>query len=284
MKKYTIALFSAIFYCASIAGAQDGSVDLAYRYAVDAPARYSMKMNSLEEVKFTGFAPITKQIIMSMNFTNEKTEGSDSLLSVLMTIDQADVMARYGGRSFESNTESIKGKDITCQVTPKGKVTRIIGLDNISLVQISPDDMAGTNFGDFLKESFLDLPVQTVKPGDKWEQTDIDTVDKLGMITITTSKSVFQFVKMAEKNGRMCAQITAKIDIKVDQSGESMGSKVKYDGKGKGKLEVFFAPEEGLVILLKQSSSVDGLISISGTQSMDGTASVQNETSFELLQ
>jgi len=282
-KMVTVILLMMCIAALAWSGNPEEGYDLVYRYKVDKPLKYKMKISQLEEKKFSGYAAIPTQINTYMQFAQEnKTEEGDSLLSVLMTIEQSEVITRMAGRTFEPSTAVLNAKNITARVTPKGTVKEAVGLEFLPRVQTNPSDMAGVNLGEYLNEFFLELPEQEINVGDKWKVTQADTTDQNGLTTIQIVIAEFNFKKIAKKNGYECAQITAKLTIDLTQSGPAMGGEVSFDGDGKGKLDAFFAIEEGILVLYKHTTSIDGLVKVTGAQELDGTISIETESEYQL--
>ena len=102
------------------------------------------------------------------------------------------------------------------------------------------------------------------------------------MTTIQEVQADMQYKKDTQKEGYACAQISAKLKITVTQSGPAMGGEVSFEGDGKGKIDAYFAVEEGILVLYKQSHNIDGQVTVTGAQELEGTISVDTDTEYKL--
>ena len=282
MKKGLCIVFLLSFISFPVWSQTTGEYDLSYRYNVEGPIQYKMSMNRLEEKKFSGYASIPTQVSLTIQFTQENTSAEgDSLLRILMTFDKAEVMTRLPGRTMEPNTDVLNAQSVTAVITPKGEVSEMIGLALLPHVQIDPANIMGENLGDYLKQFFLELPEKPVKVGEKWQISKTDTTMEYGMTTISTTNVDMQFKGLKDRQGFECAQLVGKIKVDLTQSGQSAGSDISFEGDGKGKLEAFLAVKEGILVFYKGSQSIDGLITVKGTQNLEGTYSLENEAVYE---
>jgi len=265
--------------------AQDGPYDLKYKFQVAGPVKYKMGENGWKSTKMGNYPAIEIQTFFDIDFDARLGEiDEEDRLPVLMSFETLDVTTRTGGQTHYPNTDMVKGKSMSTVISGKGKVQEIIGKELLPQVQLVPMDPTTFNFGDIFNQFFVELPEHAVGVGEKWTITDIDTTNQMGTTLITDSEGSYTFTKMTKKEGYQCALIKGKIKMKLDQKGQTMGSNFSFEGKGKGKIQYYFAVEEGILVYSKVSVSIDGDIEMTGQQKIDGLLSQNSEVTYKLIE
>lgn len=283
-KPLKIVLFILCFTWVGTAVTQE-KFDLKYRFDTEKPFLYKLKSNSVTQTKWGSYPPQEVQSDIEMTFSAQLDTGqSEKHFALVLTFKDADIRARTGGSSNYANTEVLKEKSITVLLDEKGRIVETIGLDLLPRIQLVATDPGGENMGVPMKELFVELSEQAVGVGDEWEMTRIDTLVEAGRTTIIKTDGKFKFKKITEKEGFRCAQINAKFKAEVVQTASGMGTDMKFEGNGKGKIELFFALEEGIIVINKMSVGISGIIELTGTQNLKGTLSDHQEMTFQLIQ
>ena len=94
----------------------------------------------------------------------------------------------------------------------------------------------------------------------------------------------YKLKKIVKKKGALCAQVIGKSEFNVVQKGSAMGGEFSFNGEGDGKIEYLFDIEKGVIVSKKISTSLDGIIKLSGTYNQEGTVSETSEANFKLVQ
>ena len=282
-KLFKIVFFIACFTWVGTAVTQE-KLDLKYRFDTEKMFLYKLESNSVTQRKWGSYPPQEVQSDIEITFSAQLDTGqSKKYFAIVLTFKDADVRVRTGGRSNYANTEVLKENSITVMLDEKGKIVETVGLELLPRIQMVATDPGGQNLGIPLKELFVELSEQAVEVGDEWEMAMTDTLVDAGRTTIIKTDGKFKFKKIAEKEGLRCAQINAKFKTEVVQTAAGMGTDLKFEGDGKGKMELFFALEEGIIVINKMSVGISGVIELTGAQNLKGTLSDHQEVTFKLI-
>jgi hypothetical protein len=176
--------------------------------------------------------------------------------------------------------KDINGKRVRVTLTALGKTVNSENVDPIPPAPASP--MGGSiNPADFMRRLFLELPEQEVGVGDTWKQMKPDTTNAQGMKIITKPDVVYKIAGTEKMGGYDCVKITYEGTATQYGSGSRQGMELVLDGTVKSSGTAFFAPKEGLLIAIENSSTSDLNISGSGEQmftATQSTTSVQKVT------
>jgi len=278
-----IAIFLLVL--ATVVSAQNGPHDLKYKFQVAGPLKYKMGENGWKSTKMGDYPAIEIQTFFEIDFSARLGEiEEEGRFPVLMSFETLDITTRTGGQTHYPNVDMVKGKSMSTVISGKGKVQETIGKELLPQVQLVPVDPTAFNFGDIFNQFFVELPDHAVGVGDKWTITDIDTTDQMGTTLINESEGSYTFSKMTERGGYQCVLIKGKIKMKLNQKGQTMGSNFSFEGKGKGKVQYYFAINEGILVYSKVSMSIDGDIELTGQQKIDGLLSQNSEVTYKLIQ
>jgi hypothetical protein len=267
------------------ASAQEDSYDLKYKFQVAGPLKYKMIMNSWKSTKMGQYPSIEVQTFNDIDFTAQMDEKQEEgRFPIILTFDNLDVTTRVEGQTNYPSIDILRGKSMTMVISERGKIEKTLGKAMLPLVQLVASDPTTFNFGDIFKEFFYQLPENPVHIGEEWTTTRKDSSTESGATTITEMEGSFEFSKITEKEGYTCGLIKGKMDLKINQKGQAMGSTVSFKGKGKAKTQCYFAIEEGILVYSKLNVTVDGDIEMSGSQKMDGILSQNSEMTYKVNQ
>jgi hypothetical protein len=283
LRKGILTLF---VICVSVCGfaQDDGKINLTYQFQTGGIVNYEMSGTSLANVKFDQFPPMDTQFIFEMEFY-AKTDSmqEEEINRVLMAFDQIKITARREGDTFLPDPSQILGYELLLKIDEKGNVLETSGQDIYPRIPLMQGDLRGRNFSQIFVDFFDELPSHGVTIGDEWEMTKVDTLEDMGQTTVLKMVSQYEFKKIVEKQGYQCAQITGKFKADVEQKGEIPGGNSSFTGSGKGKIEILFAYQEGILVYKKLSSTVSGPLELTGSQNLSGESTETSNTTFKLI-
>jgi hypothetical protein len=171
--------------------------------------------------------------------------------------------------------KEINGKRVRLTLSPLGKTVKSEVVDEIPQTQAT-QMMGGGNPTDFLRRLFVELPEKEAGVGESWKQTRPDTTNAQGMKIITKPDVTFKIAGNESVGGYDCLKITFEGASSQYGTGSRQGMELVLDGTVKSKGTVYFAPKEGLMVSLEQTSANE--MNISGTGEQMFTA-IQSTTS-----
>lgn len=171
--------------------------------------------------------------------------------------------------------KEINGKRVRLTVTPMGKTVKTEVVDQIEQTQ-AMQMMGGGNPAEFMRSLYVKLPEQALGVGDSWKQTTPDTVNAQGF-NMTVKPDVTFKIEAAEKfGGYDCLKISFEGPSTQYGTGSRQGMELVLDGTVKVKGIAYFAPKEGLLVGVDQTTTTDMNISGTGEQMI---SIVQSSTS-----
>jgi len=171
--------------------------------------------------------------------------------------------------------KEINGKRVRLTLSPLGRTLKSVQVDEIPQNQ-AMQMMGGGNPSEFLRRLFVELPEKEAGIGDSWKQTRPDTTNAQGMKIITKPDVTFKIAGNETVGGYECLKISFEGMSSQYGTGSRQGMELVLDGSVKSKGTVYFAPKEGLMVSLEQTSTNE--MNISGTGEQMFTA-VQSTTS-----
>jgi hypothetical protein len=177
--------------------------------------------------------------------------------------------------------KEINGKRVRLTVTAFGKTLKSEAVDQIEVtpaMQMS----GGGNPAEFMRSLFTKLPEQEVGVGDSWKQTQPDTVTAQGFNIVVKPDVTFK-IEAAEKfKGYDCLKISFEGPSTQYGTGSRQGMELVLDGTLKIKGTAYFAPKEGLLVSVEQSTASDMNISGSGEQMFTAVQSTTSQSKISL--
>ena len=143
--------------------------------------------------------------------------------------------------------------------------------------------MGSVNAADIAKRLFVELPEKEMAVGGTWEQTRPDTSSMRGMKIVTKPKVTFKVLSKEQFGGYDCLKISLDGTASIYGTGSQQGMEMVVDGKTKMKGTLYFAPKEGLLVSVQQSSTSDTNISGTGEQMFSATQSTTSLSKAELV-
>ena len=127
------------------------------------------------------------------------------------------------------------------------------------------------------------LPDHSVKAGETWSSTFVDTVDNMGGKIVNVVKSDYTVVGPETKNGANCLKVGYTGAITVEGSGTMQGMDIYIEGGGKVTGTMYFDLARGMVLLDESATETESTIAVTGQQNMTIPISQKSTTVQTLL-
>jgi hypothetical protein len=178
--------------------------------------------------------------------------------------------------------KEFNGKRVRLTLSPLGKTLKSVPIDSVTL---SPQMqmMGGTRPAEFLRRVLLELPEKEVGVGDTWKKTNPDTTIAQGMKIVTKPNIQFKIAGNEKVGGYDCVKITFDGTSSQYGTGSRQGMEMVIDGNVKTKGTAYFAPAEGLLLSIDQTSTTEMNISGTGEQMFTGTQSITQSSKVKLV-
>jgi len=213
---------------------------------------------------------ITKR---SYNFQLQ-AEKIDSLLTFVVTVTNFDISSEGGrGRGFQPfDAEAIKGKRVRVTLTPQGEQREISAIDSIPTPARGDRPGRGPRGNPLnqLRINFFQLPARSVKVGDSWTDPYQDINQSGGFFGRFAQdqevKGKTKFTVLGEENrhGLNCFHIKIESSYSRSFEGEMRGNKMSSESEGETSSEIWFAPQEGILVEYIQDDFSEGTTAFSG--------------------
>jgi hypothetical protein len=178
--------------------------------------------------------------------------------------------------------KEINGKRVRLTVTSMGKTVKTETIDKVEQTP-TMQMMGGGNPAEFMRGLFTKLPEQAVGVGDSWKQTQPDTVNAQGFNMIVKPDITFK-IEAAEKfGGYDCLKVSYEGPSSQYGTGSRQGTELVIDGTAKVKGIAYFAPKEGLLVGIDQTTTTDTNISGTGEQMIAITQSSTSSSKVTLV-
>ena len=175
------------------------------------------------------------------------------------------------------------GKRVRITFSPLGKTLSLAPIDSLpKLPPMSP--LSGFSPTDLFRRILLELPEQEVGVGDSWKVTRADTVTRMTLQIITKPISELKVVGMETVGSYDCLKISIEGTASQYGTGTIQGMEIVLDGTTKSKGIAYFAPKEGVLVAIEQSSETETTTSGTGEQVFTQTSTTSQKTKMSLLQ
>jgi hypothetical protein len=206
---------------------------------------YKQTVNTVTTVEAMG-ATQTVNSAMDIKLT-ETVEDTVKFIKLKMGFSDVSATTRVGTEVIPlKEVEELEGKTVNIKLSKDGKLIETKGFEGLGYFEKE----GKPKFEDF----FGFLPQGKVSVGDKW------TKESEG------EKTTYILKGFEEKGGFTCARISMEKEIEKTRNTKEKGMTVKINLKGKAKGEILFAINEGMIIDVKSSASLEGEQEISGLQ------------------
>ncbi|MCK4307796.1 hypothetical protein KAW50_06200 [candidate division WOR-3 bacterium] len=180
--------------------------------------------------------------------TTQTVEDTGETISLRISFDDVVGTMRVESEMKRIKAlDKLKGKVVSLKLSRSGKIIQLKGLEGMGYFRESGEKPERQ-----FEEAFSFLPNKIVKIGESW------TREYEGKIATYTLKG------FEKKNGTTCAKIEVRSKIETTKTTEQQRMKGKIRITGKGKGEIFFDVNEGIVIESRSSASLEGEQEVSG--------------------
>jgi len=186
-------------------------------------------------------------------------EGNSDLM---FSLDSATIKTSMMGKDTTMNASDFIGKRVKAAVTPFGEVKDIQEIDTVAasnrFVSLSQE----------INRFFARFSGKSVKTGDTWANSVIDTLKNFGGAIIDSTDYVYTLAGKEVKLGHNCLKIPFTSNLKIDGKGNMQGTDLFINGTGKATGTVYFDVKNGLLVYSEIDLENDMTMATSGAQSM----------------
>ncbi len=260
-------MFFVLLVCSAIASvAFAGGEKLRFKMAKGTTHSYKLVSDTQTKQQMMGQEfNVSAWTTAGITITGEDV-GANGELILIATVDTN--LSKIDSPMMKDTARVLKeinGKRVRLTVTPMGKTLKSDLIDKIEQTQ-AMQMMGGGNPAEYMRSLFTKLPEQAVGVGDSWKQTTPDTVNAQGFNMVVKPDLTFK-IEAAEKfGGYDCLKISFEGPSSEYGTGSRQGMDLVLDGTIKVKGTAYFAPKEGLLIGVDQSTTTDMNISGTGEQ------------------
>lgn len=180
---------------------------------------------------------------MNITATNRVIKSDDKTITMTFTVDKISGKAAMGDQAFPTpDMSKIAGKKLTFQITNKGKILYMKGIENLKSAMSDMFDISET-----FKDLVYEFPAGSIKIGDSWKKTNSYTITTMGEKSKQVTDYKFTLAGIETLNGKNVAKITYDVtqDSKpIDKSTAAISQ--TYSGTGRGT--VYIRLKDGLPI------------------------------------
>jgi hypothetical protein len=278
IKSFFILLVSTAIVSIAFAGGEK----LRYKMAKGTTHTYSLVSDSKTKAQMMGqdFTTVSWNMF-GITITGEEV-GSNGEMILIAQVDTN--LAKIDSPMMKDTArvmKEINGKRVRLTVSVFGKTLKSEAIDKIEVtpaMQMS----GGGNPAEFMRSLFAKLPDQEVGVGDTWKQTQPDTVNSGGFNMVVKPDINFKIDAAQKYKGYDCYKISFEGPSTQYGTGTRQGMELVLDGMLKIKGTAYFAPKEGLLVGVEQSTTSDMNISGSGEQMFTATQSSTAQTTISL--
>ncbi len=245
-------------------GHASDSYKLKYKMKKGTTLNYTMesKMESLQEVMGSEVES-TLEISAKVNITSEG-ETKDGNLTYLMVYESMLIeLSTSMMDSTLDNPEGLIGKRVRKTIAPNGDQIESVELDSIDLGMLGRGGGMGS-----AREFLANLPEAELKTGQAVSQTDVDSLNTMGGITVSKSEVVYTLAGKEAKSGYDCLKIDVKGTVNIEGDGLMQGMKFFIEGDGDIQSTLYFAPKEGLLVAAENQMDMEMTAAVTGQMSM----------------
>lgn len=175
------------------------------------------------------------------------------------------------------------GKRVHVTLSPIGKTLDVTPIDTVPPVQRLA--MLGP-FGptDLFRRILFELPDQEVAIGDSWKKAQPDTSKRMNIQIIVKPNTQYKIAGKEKVGALECYKIETEGTASQYGAGQVQGMEVVIDGTIKSKGAIHFAPKEGVLVGIDQTTNVEATTSGTGEQMFTQTTSTEQRTTIKLIQ
>ena len=279
VKLVCLALLSSLILSVAFAGGEK----LRYQMPKDVTIKYKLTIDSKTKAQAMGQDfTATSWSMFGISLTGEEAGKNGELICVGKVDTNLSKIDSPMMKDTARVIKEINGKRVRLRLSPLGRTLKSVQVDEIPQ---SPamQMMGGGNPTEFLGRLFVELPEKESGVGDSWKQTRPDTTNAQGMKVITKPNVTFTIAGNETVAGCECLKISFEGTSSQYGTGSMQGTELVLDGTVKSKGTVYFAPKEGLMISLEQTSSNETNVSGTGEQMFTSTRSTTTTSKIVLV-
>jgi hypothetical protein len=262
----TKVLFLLIVSAVVVSVAFAGGEKLRYKIAKGTTHSYTLVSDTKMKQQMMGQDfTITSWSMAGISITGEDV-GANGEMILIGTVDTN--LAKIDSPMMKDTARVLKeinGKRVRLTFTSMGKQLKSDLLDKIEQTP-AMQMMGGGNPADYMQGMFMKLPEQEVSVGDTWKQTAPDTVNAQGFNMVVKPDVTFKILAAEKFGGYDCLKISFEGPSSQYGTGSRQGMDLVLDGTIKVKGIAYFAPKEGMIVGVDQTTDTDTNISGTGEQ------------------
>jgi len=277
-------LVGAFVLCAAIVSYGSAGEKLRYHMSKGATYKYAMARDSKTAAQMMGQEFKSTSVgTMNISLTVEDI-GKEGELTCTATLDAA----KFSVDSPQMKDTALVptqflGKRASVTFSSLGKTQSIVPID--SLPQLPPmSPLSGFNPTDLFQRILLELPDQEVSVGDTWKVTRPDTVTRMTLKIVSKPNTEFKVVGTEKVGVYDCLKISIEGTSSQYGAGSMQGMEIVVDGTTKSKGYAYFAPKEGVLVAVEQSSDTEMTTTGTGEQMFTQTSTTNQKTTASLVQ
>jgi len=225
-------------------------------------------------------------------------EKSDADLSFVLTINKVDMSSSGGrGSGFRGGIpEDIQGKRARVKMAADGKLGEMTAIDEIKMPEPRggrQGDRPPERRGDplrFFRIKMLTLPNKAFEVGKSWTEKSKGAPEddqggfRFGGIEQTEERETKYTVLGQEmRYGLQCLHVSMTTKFSREGEGEMRGNEISMEGEGESTAEFWFAPQEGVLVELTETSFYEGTTAFSGDRNMTMPSSSESKYTLKLV-
>lgn len=260
-------------------GDAESGFRLTYRPEEGITQRYRLRISTQSTQEVMGNEQVqqfTIAMVLSQQALKPTKEGT---IRLQVTYDSLQVDAPGLPSMMQQGAENFVGKSVVVVASPRGEVLEVEGAEALPVL---PGNQSAT---DMMRNFFIRLPEQPVRPGGSWSVPPQDfDVDSGGMKMKVRSENQSYTLNAIEKHGGVDAlKITSRSTFTINGSGEQMGASFDLSGTGESTGVAYFAFKKG--VLLSSSADVisSGVAEVVAPQAMTIPWENVQKVTLELL-
>lgn len=232
--------------------------------------KYNFKKGETYRYRDSSLNEITQEL---MGTVMKVTTGSNSVIRFVVEDNAPDGISLV--TSFDSLVATTKtpqmdttmvmeqliGKKIRVILSDKGKILDKQIIDSID----SQGEMMQMGMGN---SQFPRLPENQIKVGEKWNMTQVDTLDMMGGKTVITSDIEYTLQNKDEKLGIPVVKIPYTSKLKIEGKGSMMGFDFVLEGTGTAGGNLYFSHTMGVPVYSEANQNYDVTLAGTGEQNM----------------
>ena len=281
-RSITQSLF-ALLVCATIASvAFAGGDKLRYKMAKGSAHAYVLTSDTKTKAQMMGQDfTTTSWSKFNISMTGEDVGPNGEMILIAKVDDNISKIDSPMMKDTARVIKEINGKRVRLTVTTMGKTVKTEAVDPVEVTPAMQMSGGGSP-SDYMRSLFAKLPEQAVGVGDTWKQTQPDTVNAQGFNMIMKPDVTFKIEGTEKFGGYDCLKISFEGPSSQYGTGSRNGMDLVLDGTVKVKGIAYFAPNEGLLIGVEQTTISDMNISGTGEQMFSMTQSTTASSNVAL--